>query len=62
MKVFYCNAIERLPGIEKFPCCWSCHDDDEEHGYPLCSTDLGKNRVAFLCCAGRAALEKREAE
>ena len=31
-------------------CCDSCHEDDVEYGYDLCSVFLPDGRVLYCCC------------
>lgn len=53
------RAVKRLI---KYPhCCTSCHEDEEDYGYglnELTPRDLGKNRMALVCCEVTNAFQK----
>lgn len=50
------KAICKL--IKNDECCPSCHTDDEEGYRSLEEIELGKGRIACVCCAVRLNYEK----
>ena len=46
-KYLHCGNFYHL---EAWPgCCVSCHEDNEEYGYDLCSAELGGMEVECCC-------------
>ncbi len=55
-RVVRCSRLVRVKG---FPgCCESCHEDEEEYGYAMCSHQ-GRRREYEVCCKVATWLNER---
>lgn len=49
-----CAEVKKLLSLDA-ACCDSCHEDDEEYGYPLCEIGIAGNSYWVCCYVQQAA-------